>query len=40
VQISELLSMEKCDKALIDFLIATDMGKFEPKRPEEEEDEE
>jgi hypothetical protein len=35
VQVSELLSMEKCDKALMDFLAATDVGKFPPKRVEE-----
>jgi hypothetical protein len=35
VQVSELLSMEKCDKAVIDFLAATDVGKFPPKRAEE-----
>jgi hypothetical protein len=38
VQVSELLSMEKCDKAVMDFLIATDIGKFPPKRAEEEEE--
>jgi len=27
--------MEKCDKAVMDFLIATDIGKFPPKRAEE-----
>jgi hypothetical protein len=32
VQVSELLSMEKCDKAVMDFLAATDVGKFPPKR--------
>jgi len=26
--------MEKCDKAVMDFLIATDIGKFPPKRAE------
>jgi hypothetical protein len=31
VQVSELLSMEKCDKAVMDFLAATDVGKFPPK---------
>jgi len=30
-QVSELLSMEKCDKAVMDFLAATDVGKFPPK---------
>jgi hypothetical protein len=37
VQISELLSMEKCDRAVMDFLITTDIGKFPPKRAEQEE---
>jgi hypothetical protein len=31
VHVSELLSMEKCDKAVMDFLAATDVGKFPPK---------
>jgi hypothetical protein len=31
VQISELLSLEKCNKAVMDFLAATDVGKFPPK---------
>jgi len=31
VQISELPSVEKCDKAVMDFLVATDIGKFPPK---------
>jgi hypothetical protein len=35
VQVSELLSMEKCDKAVMDFLAATDVGKFPPKQVEE-----
>jgi hypothetical protein len=35
VQVSELLSMKKCDKAVMDFLAATDIGKFPPKRVEE-----
>jgi hypothetical protein len=30
VQISELFSMEICDKAVMDFLAATDVGKFPP----------
>jgi hypothetical protein len=30
--------MEKCDKAVMDFLIATDIGKFPPKHAEEEEE--
>ena len=28
VQISELFSLEKCDQAVMDFLTATDEGKF------------
>jgi hypothetical protein len=35
VQISELFSMEKCDQAVMDFLAATDVGKFPPKQAEE-----
>ena len=35
MRVSELLSMEKCDKAVMDFLIATDIGKFPPKCAEE-----
>jgi hypothetical protein len=35
VRVSELFSMEKCDKAVMDFLAATDVGKFPPKRVEE-----
>jgi len=35
VQISELYSMEICDQAVIDFLAATDVGKFPPKQVEE-----
>jgi hypothetical protein len=35
VQVSELLSMEKCDKAVMDFLAATEVGKFPPKRVEQ-----
>jgi len=35
VQVSELFSMEKCDKAVMDFLAATDIGKFTPNRVEE-----
>jgi hypothetical protein len=35
VQISELFSMEKCDQAVMDFLAATDVGKFPPKLAEE-----
>jgi hypothetical protein len=27
--------MEKCDQAVVDFLAATDVGKFPPKRVEE-----
>jgi len=32
--------MEKCDKAVMDFLAATDVSKFPPKRAEEEEEQE
>jgi hypothetical protein len=32
VQISELFSMEICDKAVMDFLAVTDVGKFPPTR--------
>jgi hypothetical protein len=35
VQVSEQLSMEKSDKAVMDFLAATDFGKFPPMRVEE-----
>jgi hypothetical protein len=35
VQISELFSMEKCDKAVLDFLATTEVGKFPPRRVEE-----
>jgi len=38
VQSPELLSMVKCDKAVMDFLIATDIGKFAHKRVEEDEE--
>jgi len=31
VKVSELLSIQKCDQAVIDFLVATDVGKFPPK---------
>jgi hypothetical protein len=31
VQVSELFSMEKCDQVVMDFLMATDVGKFPPK---------
>jgi hypothetical protein len=34
-QLSELFFMEKCDQAVLDFLAATDVGKFPPKRVEE-----
>jgi hypothetical protein len=30
VQVSELLSMENCDKAVMEFQAATDIGKFPP----------
>jgi len=38
VQVSELLSMAKCDKAVMDFRIATDIRKFPPKHAEEEDE--
>jgi len=31
VQVSELFSMEECDQAVMDFLAATEVGKFPPK---------
>jgi hypothetical protein len=31
MQISELFSMEKCDKAVLDFLATTEVGKFPPR---------
>jgi hypothetical protein len=31
VQVSELLSIVKCNKGVMDFLVATDVGKFPPK---------
>ena len=31
VQIAELFSMEECDQAVMDFLEATEIGKFPPK---------
>jgi hypothetical protein len=31
VKVSELLSIEKCDQAVMDFLAATNVGKFPPK---------
>jgi len=31
VKVSELLSIEKCDQAVMDFMAATDVGKFPPK---------
>jgi len=31
VQISELFSRDECDQAVVDFLAATDVGKFPPK---------
>jgi len=31
VQVSELVSMEECDQAVVDFLAATEVGKFLPK---------
>ena len=35
MQISELFSMEICDQAVMDFLAATDVGKFPPRQAEE-----
>ena len=35
VQISELFSMEICNQAVMDFLAATDVGKFPPRQAEE-----
>jgi hypothetical protein len=29
--VSELFSMEECDQAVVDFLAATEVGKFPPK---------
>jgi hypothetical protein len=31
VKVSKLLSIEKCEQAVMDFLAATDIGKFPPK---------
>jgi hypothetical protein len=31
VQVSELFSMEECDQAVVNFLAATDVGKFPPE---------
>jgi len=31
VQISELFTMEECDQAVMDFLAATEVGKFPPR---------
>jgi hypothetical protein len=31
VQISELFTIEECDQAVMDFLAATEVGKFPPK---------
>jgi hypothetical protein len=35
MQVSALLSMEKCNKAVMDFLLATDVRKFPLKRAAE-----
>jgi len=35
VQISELFSMVICDQAVMDFMLATDVRKFPPRRAEE-----
>jgi hypothetical protein len=34
VQVSELFSRDECDQAEMDFLAATEVGKFPPKRME------
>jgi hypothetical protein len=31
MQVSELFSTEECDQAVVDFLAATEVGKFPPK---------
>jgi len=31
VQISELFSMEECNQAVMDFLVASEVGKFPPE---------
>jgi hypothetical protein len=31
VQISKLFSIEECDQEVMDFLAATEVGKFQPK---------
>jgi len=31
VKVSEWFSIEKCDQAVMDFLVATDVRKFPPK---------
>jgi len=31
VQTSELFSVEECDQAVMDFLAATEVGKFPPR---------
>jgi hypothetical protein len=35
IQVTELLSMEKCDEAVMGFLIPTDTGKFLLKHEKE-----
>ena len=40
VQMSELFPRETCDQAVMDVLVATDVGKFMPKRAEERRQEE
>jgi hypothetical protein len=37
VKVSELLSIEKCDQAVMDFLAATGVGRSHPKWVEDEE---
>jgi hypothetical protein len=36
---SELFSMEICDEAVMDFLAATDVGKFPPRQADDREQE-
>jgi hypothetical protein len=31
MQITKLLSVKECNQAVIDFLVATEVGKFPPK---------
>jgi len=34
MQIAELFSPDECDQAVVDFLVATEVGKFPPRRRE------